>query len=152
MVDIKRKIFELADSVAGQYGVQVVDIEVTGSSRKAIVRVFIDKKEGVTLDDCEKFSRALSAIIDVEDPIRGSYILEVSSPGLDRPLRGLKDFEKNIGKLARVITREPVGNQTFFVGRITGMKENCIVLLMNDATEINIPFEKVSKARLEIEF
>ncbi len=152
MVDIKKKITELADSAAGQYGVEVFDVEVAGSLRKPIVRVFIDRKEGVSLDDCEKFSKVLSALMDVEDPIRASYVLEVSSPGLDRPLRGLKDFESNVGKLARVVTKERIRNQNFFVGRIAEVKDNNITLIMNDKTEISIPFEEVSKARLEIEF
>jgi len=152
MVDIKQKITAMADSAAGQYGVEVFDVEVAGSLRKPIVRVFIDKKEGVSLDDCEKFSRALSAMMDVEDPIQTSYVLEVSSPGLDRPLRGLKDFESNVGKLARVVTKERIRNQSFFVGRITEVKDSNITLIMNDKTEISIPFQEVSKARLEIEF
>jgi ribosome maturation factor RimP len=152
MVDIKKKITAMADSAAGQYGVEVFDVEVAGSLRKPIVRVFIDKREGVSLDDCEKFSRALSAMMDVEDPIQIPYVLEVSSPGLDRPLRGLKDFESNVGKLARVVTKERIRNQNFFVGRITEVKDSIITLIMNDKTEISIPFEEVSKARLEIEF
>ncbi|MEJ2695008.1 MAG: ribosome maturation factor RimP, partial [Candidatus Sulfobium sp.] len=71
----------LADSVASQNGVRVVDVEIAGSLRKPTVRVFIDKEEGVTLDDCERVSRALSAVLDVEDPIHSPYVLEVSSPG-----------------------------------------------------------------------
>jgi ribosome maturation factor RimP len=152
MVDIKKKISELASSTAGQYGVQVVDVEMAGNSRKAVLRVFIDKKDGVTLEDCEKFSRALSAVLDVEDLIQSSYILEVSSPGLDRPLRSMEDFEMNVGKLARVITREGIENRNFFVGRILEVKDGTVALQVNEGQQIDIPFEKISKARLEIEF
>ncbi len=152
MEDVRKKIIELAGSVAAEYGVHVVDIELTGSLKRPTLKIFIDKEGGVTLDDCERVSRAMSAVLDVEDPIRTPYLLEVSSPGLDRPLRGLKDFESSVGKLARVITRDPVEKKTFFVGRIMEVRGNMIRLLIENNDEIEIPYEKVSKARLEIEF
>ncbi len=151
MEDIKGKISELATSVAAEYGVEVVDIEFTGSMRRPTVRIFIDKTDGVTLDECALFSRAVSAVLDVEDPIKSSYVLEVSSPGLDRPLKRLRDFEKSTGKLARIITRESIERQNFFVGRITEVRDNIIILTMKDNGVIEIPFANVSKARLEIE-
>jgi ribosome maturation factor RimP len=152
MEDLKKRIDDLAGSVAGQYGVQVVDIELAGGARRPTVKIFIDKEGGVTLDDCERFSRAMSAVLDVEDPITSPYVLEVSSPGLDRPLRGLRDFEASVGKLARVITKEAIGKQTFLIGRILEVKGNMIRLIMENEEEIEIPYEKVSRARLEIEF
>jgi ribosome maturation factor RimP len=151
MEDIKKKISGLAGSVAAEYGVEVVDIEFAGSVRRPTVRIFIDKAGGVTLDDCARFSRAVSAVLDVEDPIRSPYVLEVSSPGLDRPLKRLRDFEMNTGKLARIITKESMERQNFFVGRITEVLDNTIVLTMKDNNEIKIPFELISRARLEIE-
>ena len=151
MEDIKGKIASLANSLSGEYGVEVVDIEMAGSLRKPTLRIFIDKEGGVTLDDCEKFSRGMSAVLDVEDPMRSPYVLEVSSPGLDRPLKRLKDFEASVGKLARVVTRESIDKQNFFVGRIAGVRDNTIFLSMKNDMEVTIPFELVSKARLEIE-
>jgi ribosome maturation factor RimP len=151
MEDIKGKIASLADSLSGEYHVEVVNIEMAGSLRKPTLRIFIDKEGGVTLDDCEKFSRGMSAVLDVEDPMRSPYVLEVSSPGLDRPLKRLKDFEASVGKLARVITRESIDKQNFFVGRIARVRDNMIFLSMKNDTEVTIPFELVSKARLEIE-
>lgn len=149
---IKRKIHELAESTADGYGVQVVDVELAGNLRKPIVKVFIDKENGVTLEDCEKFSRALSAILDVEDLIQTSFTLEVSSPGLDRPLNGMKDFQRNVGKLVRVITKDSVNKQNFFVGRIIVADGDNLKLLVENKNEISIPFAQISKARLEIEF
>jgi ribosome maturation factor RimP len=151
MGDIKGKIAGLAGSVAAEYGVEVVDIEFAGNMRKPTVRIFIDKTGGVTLDDCAQFSRAMSAVLDVEDPINTSYVLEVSSPGLDRPLKRLRDFEMNTGKLARIITKESIERQNFFVGRITGLQDDTIVLTMKDDSVIKIPFDMVSRARLEME-
>lgn len=152
MEDLRKKIAALSESTANEYGVELVDIEMGGSLRKPTVRIFIDKEGGVTLEDCSKFSRAMSAVLDVEDPIRTSYTLEVSSPGMDRPLRSLKDYVKNEGKLARVITKEKVGGQNFLLGRISGVQGNAIRLLIDDKGEVEIPFEQISKARLEIEF
>lgn len=151
MEDIKNRIAGLADSIAAAQGVQVVDVELAGSSRKPIARVFIDKEEGVTLEDCEKVSRALSALLDVEDPIPTSYVLEVSSPGLDRPLKRLKDFEMSIGKLARVVTKERIGDQNFHVGRIAAVENGNVRLIVKENEEISIPFAQISRARLEIE-
>jgi len=150
MEDIKKKITELADSIGVQYAVEIVDIELAGSSRKPLIRVFIDKEGGVTLEDCAQFSRALSALFDVEDPIPTSYTLEVSSPGLDRPLKVMRDFGRSVGKLARIITRERVEDQNVFTGRIAGAKGNIVTLSVDDR-EIEIPFDQISKARLEIE-
>ncbi|MEJ2684524.1 MAG: ribosome maturation factor RimP [Candidatus Sulfobium sp.] len=150
--ELTKKISGLAESVASEYGVRLVDVEFAGSLRKPTVRVFVEKNEGVTLDDCEKVSRALSALLDVEDPIHRPYVLEVSSPGLDRPLKRLRDFEENVGKLARVVTSESIGGRNFFVGRIKGVKDGDVSLLLEGGEEIEVPFEQMSRARLEIEF
>ncbi|MBS1126267.1 MAG: ribosome maturation protein RimP [Nitrospirae bacterium] len=150
MEDMKKKIQELADSIAGQFAVDIVDVELSGSSRKPLIRIFIDKENGVTLDDCGKFSRALSALLDVEDPIPTSYVLEVSSPGLDRPLKVMRDFERSIGKLVRIVTRTKIDGQYVFTGRLTRVEGEHIILSFDDK-EMEIPFDQISRARLEIE-
>ena len=149
MNDIKQKIAELAEQVAGSLGLEIFDIALSGKG-KMLLRVMIDKEGGVTLDDCEIFSKRFSALLDVEDPLPGSYTLEVSSPGLDRPLRDIRDYERNIGKLARIVTAEKIENRNFFIGRISEAGNNTIKLL-SDGREMDIPLEKISKARLEIE-
>jgi ribosome maturation factor RimP len=150
MADIRNKIIKLADSIAAQHAVELVDVELAGSSRRPLIRIYIDKESGVTLDECGKFSRALSALFDVEDPIPTAYILEVSSPGLDRPLKTMKDFERSIGKLVRIVTRTRIEEQNVFTGRITGVGGGNIALSIVDK-EIELPFDQISKARLEIE-
>ncbi len=147
--DIKQKVLDLANDVAEGQGLQIFDIELLGRGR-ILLRVIIDRESGVTLDDCERFSKAFGAALDVENPLPRSYNLEVSSPGLDRPLRKLKDFEKNIGKLARITTAEKIENQNFLIGRITEVSDDSVRLMIKEL-EINIPFDKISKARLEIE-
>ena len=151
MVDLKEKISDIAASIAGEYGVEVVSVEVAGSMRRPLVRVFIDKDGGVTLEDCALFSRAVSALLDVEDPIPSAYTLEVSSPGLDRPLKGLADFQRSVGKLCRVTVKEPVEGRTFYIGRIRDVQGEVITLLTDKEREVQVPFRMISKARLEIE-
>lgn len=149
MSDIRQRVSKLAGQIADEQGVELFDVELLGKG-KLLLRVFIDKEGGITLDDCERFSKSLGALLDVENPFPGSYTLEVSSPGIDRPLRHLHDFEKNKGKLVRVITKEKVENQNFFIGRIAGIHDNSVALLVHER-EITIPFDNISKAKLEIE-
>ena len=148
-MDLKQKILEIAKQAADEQGVEIFDIELLGKG-KLLLRVMIDKENGVTLDDCESFSKSFSAFLDVEDPISGPYNLEVSSPGLDRPLKSIKDFEKYRDKLVRIVTVEKIDNQNFFIGRIVGVSNNLIRLVVNKR-EIEIPFDNISKAKLEIE-
>jgi ribosome maturation factor RimP len=149
MEGIKNRVLKLAKQVADEQGVELFDIELLGKG-KLLLRVMIDKEGGITLDDCERFSRSFEALLDVEDPIPMSYTLEVSSPGLDRPLKEMKDFEKNIGKLARIITMEKIENQNLFIGRILNVSSDFLKLLVH-GREIDIPSDKISKARLEVE-
>jgi ribosome maturation factor RimP len=147
--NIKKEILILANQVADELGIEVVDVELFGRG-KLLLRVVIDREGGVTLGDCESFSRSLEAILDVENPVPGSYTLEVSSPGLDRPLKEIKDFEKSTGKLARLVTTEKIENQIFFIGRIIEVSKGLIRILVHER-EITIPFEKIAKSRLEVE-
>ena len=145
------KVTALAEALAGSHGVRVLDVEITGGMRKPLVRVFIDREGGVTLDECATFSRALSALFDVEDPIPSSYMLEVSSPGLDRPLKKVKHFEQSKGKMAKVVLRQKIDDEYVHIGRITEIQGDVITLRTKDEKEVHIPFENISRARLEIE-
>lgn len=139
----------MADQVARDQGVELFGIELLGKG-KLLLRIFIDRDGGVTLDECERFSKSLGLLLDVENPIAGSYTLEVSSPGLNRPLRDLKDYEKNMGKLARIITKEKIENQNFFIGRISEIHQGVIRLHAGER-DILIPVANISRASLEIE-
>lgn len=151
---IKHKVYQLACRAADMEGLEVVSVDLLGSGRRLLLRVFVDKTGGVTVGDCERMSRSLEALLDVEDPISGSYVLEVSSPGLDRPLVSQRDFEKNIGRLARIVTSEKIDGQSFFVGRIADAGEGWVRLTIEakgGGRDIFIPSGNISKARLEIE-
>jgi ribosome maturation factor RimP len=147
--ELKQKVSQFAAQIARQQGVDIFDVELLGKG-KLLLRIIIDKSGGTSIDDCERFSKSFSSLLDVEDPLPGSYTLEVSSPGIDRPLRNVNEFEKNRGNLVRIITSEKIENQNFFVGHIADIDNETVKLSLKNR-EIEIPFHKISKARLEFE-
>lgn len=149
---MEEKVHALATRMAEECGFEVVDMQLWAKGKRTLLRVFIDKEGGITLDNCETFSRRFEALLDVEDPITGPYTLEVSSPGLDRPLKKSEDFRKNLGKLVRIITKEKINNQSFFVGRLEGINDQSLRLSLTDGKgELEIPVSIVSRANLELE-
>lgn len=152
--EARTKVRDLAQQAAEDEGLELVSADLLGRGKRTLLRVVVDKEAGVTIADCERMSRCLEALLDVEDPIKSSYVLEVSSPGLDRPLTSRRDFERNVGKLARVVTSREVDGATFFVGRIVDVGDDWIRLTLEakgGSRDIFIPLSAVSKARLEIE-
>jgi ribosome maturation factor RimP len=129
-------------------GYEIVRIVISGKHRPTL-QVMAERSDGrpMTVEDCADISRQASAILDVEDPIRSSYTLEVSSPGLDRPLTRPKDFERFAGYEARLETRQPIDGRRRFTGRILGI-EGETVRLKDEAGEIALPYGQIHKARL----
>src|SRR5437870_9697929 len=116
-------IRNIAERVAATHGVELVEIELKGGGKARTLRLTIDKPEGVTHEDCANVSREVGTILDVEDAVPGgSYTLEVSSPGLDRPLVREQDFARFIGGLIKLMTREPVNGNRHFEGRLRGLE------------------------------
>jgi ribosome maturation factor RimP len=115
------------------------------------LRVFIDSADGITLDDCSKVSYQLSGALDVEDPIPTRYQLEISSPGLDRPLFALEHFERFKGEMARLQLTQPLEGRRKFKARLMGVEGDC-VLLQDGETALRIPYQSIEKARLAPEF
>ncbi|RJQ50931.1 MAG: ribosome maturation factor RimP [Nitrospiraceae bacterium] len=148
---IKNKVLEIIEPVIKSLGLAVDRVEFGKMGRKGLLRVFIEKESGVTIDDCERASREIEAALDVEDPIPYSYVLEVSSPGLDRPLASPADFRKHTGKTVRVVTHEPIDRQSFFTGIISEAGDDGISLLLPKDKTVVIPYKNISKARLEVE-
>lgn len=149
--ELRDKIKNIIEPVINAEGMELYDIEFNRMRGKGLLRVFIEKEGGVTIDDCERISREIEAALDVEDPIPFSYVLEVSSPGLDRPLRKLEDFNKYSGNTVRVVTLEAIDDQTFFIGTIEKVENDEISLLLPKNRHVIIPFKNISKARLEVE-
>lgn len=148
---IKAKVIAVIEPVINNLDIELYNVELSQMKGKLLLRVFIDKEEGVKIDDCEHVSREIEAILDVEDPIPSAYVLEVSSPGLDRQLRGPKDFKRFAGSNIRLITQELIEKQTFFTGKISEAGDNEVVLLLPNKKEVTIPYKDISKARLEVE-
>lgn len=149
--EIIRKVKVLAEEVLENTDLSLEDIELLGSPGRLTLKVIIDSPRGISINDCERVSRQLEALLDIEDPIPGSYTLEVSSPGLDRPLKTIKDFIRFSGRLVRVTTTEKVANQTFFIGRIRAVESDTVHLEVKGRI-LKIPYRIIKKANLEVEF
>jgi len=145
------KVQEIAAAAAAGAGVELVRAEIKGSEKKPTVTVFIDKEGGVTHEDCVKVSRQMGEALDAEDIISSAYILEVSSPGLERELYSLQDFAKFAGRLAKVKTNTVVDGQRNFRGRIVRVEGDEIVFDDRTRGEARFPYGYVAKANLEID-
>jgi ribosome maturation factor RimP len=148
--EIIAKIRALTLPLTDQMGLELVDIDYkTGGN---FLRVFIDRPgKGVSMDDCSKLSRALSSELDTNDPIPHRYNLEVSSPGLDRPLKKEEDFIRHSGKLAKIILIQPLNEQTAFTGRIGEVQNGMVKIILEDMESVWLPLSQVKKAHLEVE-
>jgi len=141
---------ELAQRAAEPLGLEVAWVELKRHGGSTLFRVFIDRESGVGLQDCRQVSERLGVLLDVEDPIEPSYTLEVSSPGLDRPLWTEKDYQRFTGRLARIKTREPLDGKRQFRGRLAGVKGDAVIL-ENKQERKSISFPAIESARLEVE-
>ncbi len=144
------KLRELAQRAAEPLGIEVAWVEFKQAGGSGLFRVFIDREEGVGLEECERVNERLSVLLDVKDPIESSYTLEVSTPGLDRPLWTMKDYERFTGRVAKIKTREQLDGKNRFRGRLAGV-EGESVLLEQSGERKSIPFPIIESARLEVE-
>ena len=148
---IGQKVQEIAERVAIDHGLELVHAEVAGPENKPIVRVFIDKPQGVTHEDCSAVSLHLGTILDVEDFIHASYTLEVSSPGLERGLYKRADYERFAGSDAKMKTRLPINGQRNFRGRLLGVDGNEVLFEDRTNGKVKIPLEIIKEAKLEVD-
>ena len=149
----------IAERVAASRGLEVWDIQSRREASGHVVRVFIDRpgpaatpEESVSIDDCEQVNREIGTILDVEDPLPFTYTLEVSSPGLDRPLRNVRDYERFAGRLAKLVVKEAVDNQKAFEGRLRGMEHGDVLLEAPNGRLHRLPLDLIARGRLEVEF
>lgn len=139
----------LVEPVVVYAGMELIDVEYGREPSGMVLRLIIDKPGGVTIDDCSHISRLAGDILDAKDLVPWSYNLEVSSPGINRPLKKKDDFERFAGQKVLIKTREPIDGRRNFKGILNGTKENFIVV-SSEQTTFNIPFELVAKARIDI--
>lgn len=149
---IASQVRAFAEGVASEQGVELVHSEILGTKRDSVVRIFIDKESGVTLDDCARFSSAVEEKLDADDLIPWAYVLEVSSPGIERGLYSLADFVRFTGELARVKTSVDHNGQRNFSGVIQGVEDDVIVFEDRVSGGIRIPYHEVAKANLKMDF
>lgn len=156
MEDSLPRIKEAVISILNSLNLELFDLDYAGNTRNGVLRVIIDRPGGVRLEDCEKASRNLSPLLDVYDFIDHQYTLEVSSPGLDRPLRNIADFRKVIGRLVYIKTREPVNQQKGWVGRLISVDESGKISISVEekktTTLIAVLYENILEAKLEVEW
>jgi len=150
---VASKIEEIANRVAESEGLEVVEVEVKGGGQHRFVRISIDKPEGVSHGDCELMSHQVGTILDVEDVVPGGqYTLEVSSPGVERKLLKLGDFERFQGKKAKITLRDPVDGRRNWEGTLAGIEDGMIRLDLERGDPLRFPFEQVQKANLKFEW
>src|SRR5688500_4659338 len=146
------RLRNLIEEVVEGQGYELVDIELKGAGKHSLLRIFIDRLEGVSLKDCELISEQLGTVLDVEDLIPFSYTLEVSSPGLDRKLVKDSDYTRFEGKLAKVQTRIPLQNQKTFKGRLRGLQGSNVLLELPKGNILEIPLDVVHESRLQFDW
>jgi len=153
------RVRELAARVAGAYGLDIFDVELRREGGQQVLRVVVDRpgpaakpEESVSIEDCARVAEELGTLLDVEDVMPGGYTFEVSSPGLDRPLRHADDYRRFAGRWAKIVTSQPVQRQTAFNGRVKGIEGDDVLFESEGKKLVKLPLRLISRARLEVEF
>ena len=148
----REAINEIIERVTAREGLELVHWETVGPRNHFVLRIFIDKPGGVTINDCERVSNQVGTLFDVEDLIPNQYTLEVSSPGIERGLYKRADYERFAGSRVRLRTAEPINGQRNFKGTLLGISGDTVSLEADAAGRIEVPFEQIAKANIEYEF
>ncbi|MED7819062.1 MULTISPECIES: ribosome maturation factor RimP [unclassified Francisella] len=144
-------LYEIVEPITADLGYILWGIEVVGSGNITI-RIFIDHEDGVSVDDCQTVSREVSAMFDVEDPISGKYVLEVSSPGMNRQIFNISQAQALIGFSVKAVTLAPVESQTKFKGLLKGVDGNNVILELENNKEVSFDFDELKKLRVSPDF
>jgi len=146
-----KQVETVALPVLKELGIELVEVQYRREQTGWILRLVIDKQDGISLGDCAAVSREISQLLDIEDFVDQTYNLEVSSPGLNRPLKSMAEFERFVGRKAKIKTKEPISGEHVFIGTINKTEGESIVLEVG-TREVTILFSQVASARLEVEF
>jgi ribosome maturation factor RimP len=149
-MDLKAKVTEIVKPYAAERGIEIVDVIYRREGQGMVLRVLADKREGITLDECEEMNNYLSLELDKDETIQERYILEVCSPGLDRHLVTDSDFERVMGQKLEANTYEPIDGRRAHEGVLIGMDKETIVIENNGISTV-VPRDKIAMARLKIE-
>lgn len=151
MDDLRERVRALAETTLAGTGIGVVDAEIAPTGRRTIVRLYIEKPGGVTVDNCVRVSRSVEDALDTADVFSGSYVLEVSSPGLDRPLRKPAEYQCFLGRRVRVVTRVPVLGSSAITGEIVEATSSMVALKLSDGELLSLPFDVIAHGHLDPE-
>lgn len=146
--DIKKTI----ESMISDLEYELVDVEYAKEGPNNFLRIYLDKPEGITIDDCQNMSKAISDELDKTDPIKDPYYLEVSSPGLDRPLKNDKDLKRNINKDVEIKLYEPLDGKKLLEGNLVSFNDKILEIEYEDESTVEVPREKIALIRLAIKF
>ncbi|MFI2813150.1 MULTISPECIES: ribosome maturation factor RimP [Microbulbifer] len=152
MATKREQLEELLGPVVASLGCELWGIEYQTHGRNALLRIYIDSEDGIAVEDCEKVSRQASAVLDVEDPISGKYTLEVSSPGMDRPLYRLDQYERFVGHQIEVRLRMPLEGQRKWRGLLAGVEGEEVVLRIDGENEYLLPIDSIERANIVPQF
>jgi ribosome maturation factor RimP len=147
-----KEVSRIAESLLPEFGMEMVDVEFRFERGRWTLRVFIDKQGGATIQDCATVSRDLGDVVEGENIIDRPYVLEVSSPGFDRPLRKEQDFIRSIGRLITIEMARPVNKRRNFTGRLAHVKDGTVRILVDDADLFELPIDGIKRARIKYEF
>jgi ribosome maturation factor RimP len=157
--DVIEQVRDIAGRVAASYGLELFDVQFRREASGMVLRIQIDRPgpatsadDSVSVEDCAKVSRDLSAILDVDDVVPTAYVLEVSSPGLDRPLRKAEDYERFAGRRAKLVMREKIDGQGYFRGQLGGLEDGHVLIEGEDKRTHRVPLDVITRANLEVEF
>ena len=147
-MDLSSRIQDLIEPSVDELGFDVVRVQMSGKDTVSM-QIMVERKDGqgMTVDDCASVSRAISTLLEVDDPIKGAYTLEVSSPGIDRPLVRIRDFERFLGFQAKIEINQPLDGRRRFKGELLGVKDDVVRILV-DGVEVNLPHPDIHKAKL----
>ena len=157
--DVIEQVRAVAGRVAASYGLELFDVQFRREASGMVLRIQIDRagpsataEDSVSVEDCAHVSRDLSAIFDVDDVVPTAYVLEVSSPGLDRPLRNAGDYERFAGRRAKLVMREKIDGQGYFKGQLGGFEDGHVLIEGEDKRTHRVPLDLITRAHLEVEF
>lgn len=149
-MDLIENISQLATKVAESNGLDLVDVEIFRAGKRRVLRIYVGKRDGVNVDDCAKISRDLGTLLDADNVMQDeNYVLEVSSPGLDRPFKTLKDYRRNLGRFIRVSTSEAVEGKKLVVGKLADVGEASITV-DSDGKARSIPLDLIVQAKVDV--
>ncbi|NLM26053.1 MAG: ribosome maturation factor RimP [Firmicutes bacterium] len=148
---IEQLVSDWTEEIIANTDMELVDVEYVKEGKDWFLRVFLDKEGGIDVEDCREVSVKLSDLLDEADPIANSYYLEVSSPGLERPLKKEADFNKFVGSLVNIRAYQAIEGMKEFQGELLGLDSGIVKIRIKDK-EWEIPYDKIAKARLAVEF